>query len=961
MEQMDGKALTRRTDIYSWAVSVMEMYLGDRPWAYGQCGNGVVAGLNCRGYFEEARVPMPDALKELLAQCMEAEPTDRPHDFVEIEARLHEIYKDETGSPYPRPAPKAAADTADSLNNRALSMLDLGKTEAAERAWATALLCEPTHLLSRYNLGLHHWHTTKAGDDDVLRSIDYCPDDEMRRELRQAILEESGLTQSPVRLAAENAENEAVTGAHFLSDGSALFACDGSLYLAAANTLAARKLIKTDQITSLSVSPDGKLAATTHELPDRRYALRVWELPVGRLRLESIEPMCFKCSCFSPDGSLLYIGGWQTYDYKGHTILSMSMSDGHIVIAFDHTGYCDALCLSPDGRTLVSVPAGYSAVYVFDTLSGQNLKGSPYRIENTATEGALPVPYTAYSACFGADGKRLYIGGGDANIHVRELASFKETAVFPGHKKNVTALYIRGERLVSGDQNGTVKLYELPGGRCLATIPGAAGSLGVKSVTLREDMACILAGPSGGEALLIPLDQEPKRAMPRLALISDVERRLRAEAAFREELALSEQALGDGDIKGALNRLYAACAVPGYSKHEDYLSLSHRIGRFCKKRGLRAAWCKLHKDTGAPILSVAVRPDGALLTGYKKGSIVLWDAASGEALRRTGTYDVRQYALYALSDRTVLVKKDDYTLQRLSANNLEPVWSYCYHPDHSILAFMPVMRGRSIFLLTQDAKTPSAPVRRVGLLDLNAQKAHLFTANRYDCTAVCCENGKFALVSNANGVERLDLIKRKATSGFMQEGSRFLQVMALSHNGRLCTVQDTASHELSLWDHEKGVCLWRMKCGSGINNAVFSEDDLHLLIGLEDARAMLLNAVNGSVLLTLNEHVKAVNAVCFAPDDCMLLTGSSDFSFCLFELDWDYEFPGFVDWDEGAKPYLEIFLTLHPKWTENDEEELVAELQTRGYGYIRPEGVRAKLAEMTDIHKKHGFGLFGKK
>ena len=134
MEQMDRKPLTRRTDIYSWAVSIMEMYLGARPWA-----NGVVAGLNCRNYFEQARVSIPPALKELLAQCMKAEPDDRPHDFREIEATLHEIYLAETGKAYPRPAPKAAADTADSLNNRALSMLDLGKAEEAERLWETAI------------------------------------------------------------------------------------------------------------------------------------------------------------------------------------------------------------------------------------------------------------------------------------------------------------------------------------------------------------------------------------------------------------------------------------------------------------------------------------------------------------------------------------------------------------------------------------------------------------------------------------------------------------------------------------------------------------------------------------------------------------------------------------------------------------------------------------------------------
>ena len=35
-EQSMSKTLSRRTDIYSWAVSVLEMYLGGKPWAHGR-------------------------------------------------------------------------------------------------------------------------------------------------------------------------------------------------------------------------------------------------------------------------------------------------------------------------------------------------------------------------------------------------------------------------------------------------------------------------------------------------------------------------------------------------------------------------------------------------------------------------------------------------------------------------------------------------------------------------------------------------------------------------------------------------------------------------------------------------------------------------------------------------------------------------------------------------------------
>ena len=166
MEQMDGKVLSRRTDIYSWAVSVMEMYVGSRPWT-----NGVVAGLSCEAYLTETRVPISPELRVLFVQCMAAEPDDRPHDFAEVEAELQKIYKAVTGGDYPRPAPKAAADTADSLNNRALSFLDLGKAEEAESCWERALKADPSHLLSAYNQCLSRWRWGEIDDLAALNAV----------------------------------------------------------------------------------------------------------------------------------------------------------------------------------------------------------------------------------------------------------------------------------------------------------------------------------------------------------------------------------------------------------------------------------------------------------------------------------------------------------------------------------------------------------------------------------------------------------------------------------------------------------------------------------------------------------------------------------------------------------------------------------------------------------------------
>ena len=152
VEQMDGQKLTLQTDIYSWAVSVMEMYIGARPWS-----SGVIAGAGCRDYMQsqDCRVKMPPALQELLAQCMEMNADDRPRGFAVIEEQLAGIYREAAGSEYPRPQPKAAPDNASSLNNRALSFLDLGKKEEAEALWAKATLLEPAHSETIFNRCLH--------------------------------------------------------------------------------------------------------------------------------------------------------------------------------------------------------------------------------------------------------------------------------------------------------------------------------------------------------------------------------------------------------------------------------------------------------------------------------------------------------------------------------------------------------------------------------------------------------------------------------------------------------------------------------------------------------------------------------------------------------------------------------------------------------------------------------------
>ncbi len=208
MEQMDGKRLTRRTDIYSWAVSMMEMYIGSRPW-----DNGVVAGAGCREYMgmQECRVKMPGPLQDLVAECAAINADDRPHDFGIIEKRLKRIYRDITGKEYFRPEPQAAADTADSLNNRALSWLDLNEPVTAEKLWDQALASDVYHFESLFNLNMYRWRHIPFVDpydyeerkrllEDCLVTLRVNQKEQSGHAIDQALDEIRGGDQAPMRL-----------------------------------------------------------------------------------------------------------------------------------------------------------------------------------------------------------------------------------------------------------------------------------------------------------------------------------------------------------------------------------------------------------------------------------------------------------------------------------------------------------------------------------------------------------------------------------------------------------------------------------------------------------------------------------------------------------------------------------------------------------------------------------------
>ncbi|MBU7587429.1 MAG: tetratricopeptide repeat protein [Nostoc sp. TH1S01] len=171
-EQANRKSLTRRTDLWSWAVSVLEMFQGERSWA-----SGTVAAEALEYYLEmeidDPQLPqMPVQVAHLLRHCFRENPDQRPHNMLDAANELQDIYEQVIGEVYPRQQHNAGKDIADSLNNRAVSLLDLGKESEALQLWDQALKVQPHHPESTYNRGLTLWRAARINDDILVNDME---------------------------------------------------------------------------------------------------------------------------------------------------------------------------------------------------------------------------------------------------------------------------------------------------------------------------------------------------------------------------------------------------------------------------------------------------------------------------------------------------------------------------------------------------------------------------------------------------------------------------------------------------------------------------------------------------------------------------------------------------------------------------------------------------------------------
>lgn len=958
-EQAGGQTLSRRSDLWSFALSLLEMFRGGRTWEYGVAAPEVL-----EEHLREGGAPglpaMPPAVVDLLRRSFRQDPDERPRTLWEVALVLKGAYEEATRRPYPRPEPKAVRENADGLSNRAVSLLDLGREAQADPLWIRALKAEPHHLESTYNQTLYQWSQGRLADDEASARLEEARRTHARAarapHLLGKLLLALGEHERAQRLLDEAAAAGYLAGESEREALSRLKPQQGRLS-------SLKGLVEAG--TVLAVTPDGSQVVAASGGKD----VRVWDGASGRiLRTLQAPGARLRSLAVSPDGRLLLWAGDDT------PLEALELATARPLRAFKRlTGFVTAVAVTPNGAMAVTGGSDRT-LRVWELASGRCLRtmeGHQEALTSVAVShdgarafsGGLDGTVRAWDLRSGAglgvfEGHKgrvlsvafsdatgaLFSGGEDRTVRQWDLANGRPVRTLLGHTAPVTAVIATDGRLLTASLDRTVRAWDVEAGRLHALFKLEAP---IQALAASGSVVWALSGLSV-VALRVPeRPRLPGYAVARPVSVTEAETR---DASFLGRLDEARHSLRRGDLAGALGLAREARAVPGHERSEEALAFWDELLTRLPKKGLTGAWevavLEGHRD---PVLAVAVSPDGSLaLSGGMDGGVRTWDLRSRSPLLAWGGHGGAVSAVaFGLDGREVVSGSWDKTARLWDATSGRGLRVYEGHDDYvSAVALSP--DGRRVLTASWDQDLrlwDKASGRLLGVL-----AGH--TAN-VSCAAFG-PDGRFVVSGGWDaGVRAWDL-ESFSTVCLLEGHENNVSTVALSPDGRqvasggvdaVVRVFDLKSRRAvrSLAGHQ-----------AEITSLVFTPDGRHLVSASRDKTVRLWDLRTGSCARTLS-LATAVLQVAVSGDGNRLLWAGADCAVRVWRLDWEPEPRPLPAWDDKARSHLETFVSLRLKpqtrapapWNEAEVDALLADLHHKGFGGLERATVLGKLQDLT--------------
>ncbi len=1005
-EQLSKKTLTRRTDLWSWAVSILDMFMGRRS-----CQAGSIAGDVLEMYLktgpEEAHLPkMPEALGAFLRDCFQIDPDRRPHDLHEAAGRLVAIHEALTGAPYPRTEPETGKETADGLNNRALSLFDLNRRREAEQLWSRALKIDPMHPEATYNRGLLHWRTGRLHDESLVASLEKLG--RSTRSQRKIIYFLTLIHFERGDLPTTARFFESIPKKWQGADRDTLDTIDRALdehHRRDPKKLGPRNYGPATIASAIRCAADGKTF-----LSGSASTISQWNVFGGTVRKNFLGPVAIRALCHDPDGRRILSG------YEDGTLRVWSIDDGQPLATLEgHRGAVTAVAWPAAGKGFFSCGADgtvrhwseawqdLETVPVHETpirtmvvqTDGQNLvTAADEGLRAWRTGGGKPLrTFTGHEGTITAlalsrDDHWLVSGDVNGVIRVWRLDTGHCAITLLGHDNAVQALAFTGSGrfVLSGDEKGTIRLWHVPTGQAVRSFHEGDA---VTAIDVSPDDQWLLSahanhGQSIQEGQVVvkgtgvpslrlrnihfSLQRHP--APVQLSRVVGIEEVLSIQNAFEKDLERARLFMDEGDHAAAAQRIRDARRQPGFENHPLAFDLWGRLYAHLPRLKPDKAWERitLNNPEGGVTTLAMDRAGTRLISGDQRGTLKLWEIEKGQP---TQTLTGHRGAIRALR-----VTEDGQWALTGGADGGVRWWNLESGENRLVLtghekAVAAVALDRSRYLAASGGGD--------GLIKLwSLRSGHCLKTLDAQAPVLAMDmsaDGRYLLAGRANrGWLLWDVAEAYPFDLPHARAEQPVPAVALSWDGRSVYTL-LADGTLMRWVLSS---LRAMKCegyAGAIQSFIPTRDGNHFLTGGDDGQVLLWDDRTHRPVRAIGDHRQRVAAVAMSMDARLAASADAGGAIRLWNLDWQLGPAGkSAEAEPALTPHLENFLSWHtpypderelekhppekrinrsltrwgtPVWNEADFADLLHMLKLAGPGWVTAREVETQLLKMA--------------
>ncbi len=938
--------LTPATDVWSWALCLLDMLTGTaEPRRHGQAGIAVLAACEDRILAGDDRIAaVPGDVLDVLRECLQTAGESRPTMHL-VADRLVAVVPAVTGGPYPRRRPRSLALRADSLNNRALSQLELGDRAQAVRTWGEALRLDPHNLDATFNLGLNRWRHGEHTDADALDALDAVAEaarstgagaqarvveallhvergDHLAAEAAVAAVTSDEATSSDLAylrsrlapdgwrgrraLAALPGWGGRVAAVGFSADEQQVRSAgaEGTTWTARISDGSCVSLRQNDadpvEVAAFSAGT-GRMACT-----GSRRSVRVWDLSTGQKLFETPEhPGLVSAVAVSTSGARAASLCWVSDDSSGRIGVRRGMGDVFApVLSRDEVRVwdVDARHLARqfhrtsrgDGYGRMSASADLGAVLVSHNETAEVWDA------RTGERCASLVGHDAWvsAVALAPDGRTAVTGAYDHTVRSWDVAS-GDCLVLHGHRSPVSCVAVvpAAGVAVSGAADLTVRLWDLTSGRCLWTFPCLSEPTAL-AASRRGDRVCVGHADGGVTILDTGLDAAPPRVPYRLSHVVATERLADTQTEFEGALRDADAALAAQRWPDAVDHLRRARAVPGYrddpQTRRRWRSLATHVPgrRFVGSRSVgrveghtdEVAHVAAAIGQGHEVTAVCLDAVGAVaVSGSRDDTIRVWDTDTGACLGTWRDGEVEDMSLSA--DGRVLVA---------AAGRHGRRWDLT--TGTAAADFAEQMSVHAV-ALTADATMALSTQGwdgRVRLWQLDTGRCvHVLRARligkrpSLDAVAVSGD-GRWAAAGGRDSLVHVWDTTTGARVHSLHGHTNWVSSVALDHRGDVL-VSGSHDHSLRIWDVSTGACRHAVPAHDNwVTGVSVSVDGSIAVSGGYDGTVRLWDVATGHRVGLLEAPESRVVAVAVSGDAFVVAAGHSSGVVAIWQLEWDY-------------------------------------------------------------------------